>query len=358
MSPRLTWQALTLRLRVPFRLSYGVTETRRSFSVRLAGDEGLGEAAIPPYYGVSDESMIALWASLAASDAAFPDDPADIPAWVGQAGPAPARCAVDLALHDRIGRRAGLPLWQLLGLPPPAPLATCFTIAIDEPEEMARQAQAASAYDTLKIKLGSTDDFARLQAIRAARPDAKLRVDANAGWEVDTAIALVRRLEPLGIELIEQPVSKDDIAGMGAVQAATDIPIVGDESCQSLADVEALAAAGVRGINLKLMKAGGLTHGVAMARRSRELGMKLMLGCMIETSVGVTAMAHLSGLADWLDLDGPLLIANDPFDGLRYDAAGVISLPDRPGIGVRARDLTGFQRQRSWRNLSGLGSDL
>jgi L-alanine-DL-glutamate epimerase-like enolase superfamily enzyme len=334
MRPRLSWQALALRLRVPFRLSYGVTETRRAFSVRLADDEGLGEAAIPPYYGVSDESMIALWEALAGCPAPFPDDPGGIPAWVGDAGPAPARCAVDLALHDRIGRRAGLPLWQLLGLPRPAALATCFTIAIDEPDEMARQAVAAGAYATLKIKLGSDDDIARLQAIRAARPDARLRVDANAGWEVDAAIALARKLEPLDVELIEQPVAKEEIRGMGEVQRATAIPVVADESCQSLADVEALAAAGVAGINLKLMKAGGLTNGVKMARRARELGMRVMLGCMIETSVGVTAMAHLSGLAEWLDLDAPLLIANNPFDGIRYDAHGVISMPDRPGIGA------------------------
>jgi L-alanine-DL-glutamate epimerase-like enolase superfamily enzyme len=330
----LSWQAITLRLRVPFRLSYGVSETRRSFSLRLEGDEGLGEAAIPPYYGVSDESMVTYWERLSSSDAPFPNELSGIPEWIGVAGPAPARCAVDLALHDRIGRRVGLPLWRLLDLPPPPPLATCFTIAIDEPEEMARQALAAGAYATLKIKLGSEDDFARLRAVRAARPEAKLRIDANAGWAAGDAIALVRRLEPLGIELIEQPVRKDDFAGMGQVQRVTDIPVVADESCQSLADVEALAAAGVAGINLKLMKAGGLSGGVAMARRARELGMRVMLGCMIETSVGVTAMAHLAGLADWLDLDGPLLIANDPFDGIRYDERGVISLPDRPGIGA------------------------
>ncbi len=337
MPPRLSWQAFTLRLRVPFRLSYGVTETRRAFGLSLRGEEGRGEAAIPPYYGVSDESMFALWGSLARSNAPFPDDPGGIQGWVGNAGPAPARCAVDLALHDRIGCRSGLPLWRLLGLPRPAPLATCFTIAIDEPEEMARQAVAASAYETLKIKLGSADDFARLQAIRAARPDAKLRVDANAGWDVDAAVALARKLEPLDVELIEQPVRKDDFAGMGEVQRATSIPVIADESCQSLADVEALGAAGAAGINLKLMKAGGMTNGAAMARRARELGMRVMLGCMIETSVGVTAMAHLAGLADWLDLDSPLLIANDPFEGLRYDAHGVISLPDRPGIGAVPR---------------------
>ena len=123
---------------------------------------GSGEAAIPPYYGVSDESMIALWQSLAAGHTAFPDEPAEIPRWIGPVGPAPARCAVDLALHDRIGRLTGLPLWQVLGLPPPTALATCFTIAIDEPEEMARQAKAAEGYAALKIKLGSDDDFARL----------------------------------------------------------------------------------------------------------------------------------------------------------------------------------------------------
>ena len=121
------------------------------------------------------------------------------------------------------------------------------------------------------------------------------------------------------------------------MQRSTAIPVVADESCQTLADVEALAAAGVRGINLKLMKAGGLGPGVKMLRRACDLGMKVMLGCMIETSVGVTAMAHLAGLADWLDLDGPLLIANDPFDGIRYDEHGVIHLPDRPGIGVVPR---------------------
>ncbi len=202
---------------------------------------------------------------------------------------------------------------------------------------MARQAAAVGQYETLKIKLGSEDDLARLGAIRRARPDARLRVDANAGWEPEEAVAAGPRLEPLGLELIEQPVRKEDIAGMGYVQAHTAIPVVADESCQSLADVEALAAAGVRGINLKLQKAGGLAPGVAMARRGRELGMRVMLGCMIETSIGATAMAHLMGLADWVDLDSPLLIANDPFDGIRYDGRGGIHLPQRAGIGAIAR---------------------
>jgi L-alanine-DL-glutamate epimerase-like enolase superfamily enzyme len=342
MTATFTWEPLTLKLRVPFRLSYGVTETRRSFWIRLARDEGWGEAAIPPYYGVSDDSMVAYWQAAACRRDPLPDNLAGIATWLGPSGPAPARCALDLAFHDRLARQAGLPLWQLLGLPPPPALATCFTIAIDAPEEMARQAAAVGHYGTLKIKLGSDDDFARLQGIRLARPDAKLRVDANAGWGRDEAVELLRRLEPLDIELVEQPVRKDDIQGLGYVQSHTAVPVVADESCQSLADVEALAAAGVKGINLKLQKAGGLGPGVRMAQRARELGMSVMLGCMIETSIGATAMAHLAGLADWVDLDSPLLIANDAFDGIQYDMCGGIHLPadsglGRPGIGVRAR---------------------
>ena len=160
---------------------------------------------------------------------------------------------------------------------------------------MARLAGEAAAYPILKLKLGSDDDAARLAAVRAARPDAILRVDANAGWAPQEAIERLREIERFGLEMVEQPVGKDDIAGMGYVQRHTDLPVVADESVQTLADVEALAAAGVRGINLKLQKVGGLGPGLRILRRACELGLKVLLGCMIETSIGVTAMAHLSG---------------------------------------------------------------
>lgn len=332
--PCLSWQAQTLHLRNPFRLSYGVSDTRRSFWLRLAGDAGWGEAAIPPYYGISDESMIAFWAAVAGRADPFPADPAGVSAWVGMDGPAPARCAVDLALHDRLGRQRGLPLWRLLDLPEPRVLPTSFTIAIAEPDEMARLAAEARAFTSLKIKLGSDDDLARLSAVRAARPDAELRVDANAGWSPEEAVAQIRRFERLGLALIEQPTPKDDIAGMGYVQAHTDLPVVADESVRTLADVAALAAAGVAAINLKLQKVGGLGPGLAILRRARELGLQVMLGCMIETSLGVTAMAHLAGLADWLDLDAPLLITDDPFDGVTYDEQSGVHVPERPGVGA------------------------
>lgn len=335
--PRLTWQLSTLHLRNPFRLSYGVSETRRSFWVRLADDAGWGEAAIPPYYGIDDAAMQAVWSAAAVRPDPFPDDPEAITGWIGDAGPAPARCALDLALHDRIGRQRGIPLHALLGLPPPTPLPTSFTIAIAEPAEMARLAAEATRFSILKLKLGSDDDIARLAAVRAARPDAVLRVDANAGWSAAEAVSRLQEIERFGLEMIEQPVAKHDIAGMGYVQAHTALPIVADESVQTLADVEALAAAGVQGINLKLQKVGGLGPGLRILRRARELGLRVLLGCMIETSLGTTAMAHLAGLADWLDLDAPLLISNDPFDGLRYDAGARVQLPARPGIGVVPR---------------------
>jgi L-alanine-DL-glutamate epimerase-like enolase superfamily enzyme len=334
--PHFSYEKLTLNLRNPFHLSYGTSDTRDAFILRLEGNAGLGEGTIPPYYRVDPVAMTALWDHLAKQPARLPDDHAEIAAWVGTDGPPAARCAVELALLDRIGRLRGLPLHALLGLPAPRPLATSFTIS-GEAETMAQQARQARHFSIIKLKLGSGDDVARVAAVRAALPDARLFVDANAGWSRAEALRLVNELNPFNLELIEQPVEKDDIEGMGLVQAATRIPVVADEAAQSLEQVERLAAAGVQGVNLKLMKLGGLLPAVAIANRARELGMRIMLGSMIETSIGATAMAHLIGLAEWLDLDSPLLIGNDPFDGLRYDAAGQVSLPDRPGIGAIAR---------------------
>ena len=336
--PTLTWEPITLKLRNPFRLSYGVDETRTAHWLRLTGDSGWGEGTIPGYYHISDQSMFDCWQAAASRTLPFPDDPAEIPAWVGAEGPAPARCALDLAVHDRIARQRRIPLFALLGLPRPAPKPTSFTIAIDTPQEMARQALAIPRYPVIKVKLGSEDDISRLDAIRRARPDARLRVDANAGWTREEAFEHVRKLEKFNLEMIEQPLAKEDIEGLGLVQARTSIPVVADESLLTLEDVDRLAAVGVKGINLKLMKVGGLAPAVRVLRRAHLLGLRVMLGCMIETSIGVTAMAHLSGLAEWLDLDAPLLISNDPFIGIKIDEFATLNLPDRPGIGVIKND--------------------
>jgi L-alanine-DL-glutamate epimerase-like enolase superfamily enzyme len=340
---RLTWEPITLQLRNPFRISHGTSETRTAHWLRLSGllsaDEGWGEGTIPPYYGVTTEAMAAFWEVAARRPDPLPDDPADIPAFVGMNGPAPARAALDLALHDRLGRLAGQPIHTLLGLPAPRPLLTSFTLAIDEPEAMAAAAAALAGSSVIKLKLGGADgrDVERVAAVRSARPDVTVYVDANAGWSADEAVRLIERMATHGVALVEQPVAKADYAGMGRVQRHCAIPIVADESVQTMGDVERLAAEGVRGVNLKLMKVGGLGPGLAMLRRARELGLRVMLGCMVETSIGATAMAHLMGLADWLDLDAPWLIANDPFDGLTYDETGRVHVPERPGIGVVRR---------------------
>ncbi len=331
---RLSWKKVTLKLRVPFRVSYGVSPTREAYWVRLAGDEGWGEGTIPPYYGVASADMAAYWEKASRKDKPFPDEPEGIAEWVGQDGPAPARCALDLALYDRIGRQRNVPLYRLLDVPAPAPMASSFTVVIDTPEEMARMAGEMKDYGILKIKLGSEDDIARLAAVREARPDAKLRIDANAGWTLEESLRYIEKLEKFDLEMIEQPLPKDQIEAMGEIQKHTDIPVVADESVQTLQDVERLAAAGVQGINLKLMKVGGLTPGLKMLRRAQELGLRIMLGQMVETSLGTTAMAHLTGFAEWVDLDGPLLITNDPFDGVQYDRHAVLTVGERPGIGV------------------------
>ena len=328
-------KTFTLKFHNPFHVSYGVTETRDAFWIRLNGDVGWGEGTIPPYYRVDPSAMTDCWQAASKQTRPFPDEMDHIASWIPD-GPAPARSALELALLDRIGKQRKLPLYQLLNLPKPPSMSSAFTIGIDEPATMAKMARQIADYPLIKLKLGSGDagDEARVAAVREARADARICIDANAGWNVADSIKHIRWLEKYNIEMIEQPVAKDQHAAMGEVQKQTAIPVVADESVQSLEDIEKLGAAGVQGINLKLMKLGGPLMALKCLKRARELKMKIMLGCMIETSIGTTAMAHLAGLADWLDLDAPLLIANDPFDGVRFDRNAKISVPDRPGIGA------------------------
>jgi L-Ala-D/L-Glu epimerase len=334
----ITWEKITLKLITPFRVSYGASMEREAFWIRLADDAGWGEGTIPFYYGIDFADMIATWQAASKKNRPYPDDPQEIEAWVGADGPAPARCGLEIALYDRIARMRGIPLYQLLKLPKPKEIATSYTLSIDTPEEMAKMAAKVLQFRELKLKLGSEQDDECLAAIRAARPDAHLRVDANTGWTVEAAVKRVKVLEKLGIELIEQPVEKHDIRGMGIIQSATEIPIVADESVQTLENVKQLAEAGVKGINLKLMKVGGITPALRILDVARQAGMKVMLGQMVETGIGTAAMAHLSGLADWIDLDVPMLTSNDPFDGVVYDEHAVIHVPERPGIGVKLRE--------------------
>ena len=335
MESRLTWEKITLQLRNPFRIAYGVSEERQAFWIRLINDSGWGEGTIPPYYGVKQEEMESFWQQAAESPKPFPEKCEEICDWIGDTGPAPARCGLDLAFHDRIARLHHVPLYQLLGLPYPKPKPSSFTIALDGPKEMARMASQVDKFPIIKVKLGCDDlDMDRLSRIRAARPDARLWVDANGGWTLDEALRYLADLEANKIEMLEQPLDKEDLDGMGKLQSVTKIHIIADESVQTMKNIEALAAVGVTGVNIKLMKVGGLAPALEMIRRALQLEMKVMLGCMIETAIGTTAMAHLSGYAEWVDLDASALITNDPFKGMTLDDRCTVQIPKREGIGV------------------------
>ena len=346
MRKKIEWVQYELVLKTPFIVSYGSSSTRTAFLIRT-DDGGFGEGTIPFYYGIPFAAMTAAWGRAAGKF--FPETVDEIPAAIEPGIPAPAAAALDIAYHDRLARKLGVGLYALIGLARPAPVPTSYTISLDRPEVMAEAALRVKSFPFLKVKLGTPGkeslDEERIRAIRAARPDARIRVDANAAWDAEGAIALIRRLEKYDLELVEQPTAADDIAGMGRVQKATGLPVVADESVRTLADIDRLHEAGVRGVNVKLMKCGGIAPAVAIARRAKEYGMGVMLGCMVETSAGVSAMAALVSLADWIDLDTPLLTANDPFEGLSYDEKGSLLPTAGFGLGValkkEARGLFG-----------------
>jgi L-alanine-DL-glutamate epimerase-like enolase superfamily enzyme len=242
--------------------------------------------------------------------------------------------AIDVALHDLAGQRLGIPLYQFFGLNPARVPETSFTIGIDKPEVMAARARE-SGLPILKIKVGTGDeDVARIRAIRSAT-QARLRLDANAGWTREQAAELVPQLAEYDVEFIEQPLAREDWEGLRWLKSRVNVPIFADESAQTERDLPKLAGA-IDGVVIKLMKAGGLRGALRTIAVARALDLKIMLSCMVESSVGVTAAAHIAPLADYCDLDGPLLIANDPFVGLRYDGAKII-LPDAPGLGLQPK---------------------
>jgi len=333
-----SWETIQLQLRIPFRLSYGASEQRQAHWIRMRGDEGWGEGTIPPYYNISRQSMLDYWQKQSKRSDPLPERFDEIRDWLDPDGPAPARAAIDLALHDFISRKQGLPLYAAMGLKRQTPKPSSFTISADTPLAMAAEALRVDKFPIIKLKLaGDALDMERLETVRKARPDARLLVDANAGWSQSQAKDYLKFLERLNVELLEQPLGVSEMEAIGELQALTSIPLVADESVRTLQDVKVLQEAGVRGINIKLMKVGGLTPALDMIRWAKGKNMQVMLGCMIETSIGLTAMAHLSGFADWLDLDASLLVTNDPFQGLCFDENATIHVPEKPGLGVTLR---------------------
>ncbi|HEY8745616.1 MAG TPA: dipeptide epimerase, partial [Chloroflexota bacterium] len=245
-----------------------------------------------------------------------------------------AKAAVECALHDLIGKRLGVPLYQLFGLDPTRTPQTSFTIGIADPEEMARKAAVASDYPVLKVKVGTADDVARLRAIRSVRPDARIRVDANAGWSTPReAAGAIERLTQFDVEFVEQPLPPGDPDDLRWLRLHSSLAIFADESCVTAADVHRLAGA-VDGIVVKLAKCGGLRAALLQIHTAHLHGMQVMIGCMIESSVGITAAAHLTPLVEYADLDGNLLVSDDPFQGVRVQH-GRLMLPMSPGLGVQ-----------------------
>lgn len=328
---QLSWEPVTLNLRTTFRIAHGASDQRHNVLVHL--DEGIGEAAAVSYHG---ETQAGIMAYLSKLPAPLGDDPFQIEETLHRLPPGSqaARAAVDIALHDLWGRRLGQPLYRLFGLNPERIPPTSFTIAMDEPAAMAERARN-SGWPILKIKLGSPNDEAMVAAIRGAT-SARLRVDVNGGWSREQAATLIPRLARYGLELIEQPLPIGDLEGLRWLRAQNfGVPLFADESVKTARDV-ALHAGAVDGVVIKIMKSGGLREAWRAIQTARALGMQVMLSCMIETSVGVTAAAHLAPLCDYVDLDGPLLITNDPFQGVSYEGAR-LHLPAGPGLGVVPR---------------------
>jgi L-Ala-D/L-Glu epimerase len=332
---RLRLEPLDLSTRFTFRIARGARQAHENTLVRMEHDglEGLGEAAPSTYYG---ESAATVREALTAWSAHLGEDPFAFDAVSARLdgvlrGHGAARAALDMAMHDWIGKRLALPVWKWLGLDRANTPLSCVTLGLADPAEMERKLETVRDFPILKVKLGGPGDVENLRRIRASY-SGTLQVDANAAWNAADAVRVLHAIAPLGIELVEQPVARDDLAGLKWVRERSPIPVFADESCRTLADIGNLAGR-CDGVNLKLMKTGGLREMLRMIHAARAQGMKVMLGCMVESSLALSAAAQLAPLADHLDLDGHWLLAADPFAGAPGER-GVIALSDLPGLGV------------------------
>jgi L-alanine-DL-glutamate epimerase-like enolase superfamily enzyme len=336
---RMDIEILELRTKHPFIIARGGQSDYRTAWVRLTdrdGHEGWGEAAPSKFYGETAESVAA---ALNFYGSALPDEPFNLEdAEAGWAtmlrGNAAARAALSAALHDLVGKRLGIPLYRLWGLDPCRAPKSTFTIGLDTPERIKLKVREAEQFPILKVKLGTDRDLEILRAIREAT-DKEIRVDANCGWTVKSTIRMLPVLDEFGVTVLEQPLPPEDLDGLAVITAQADIPVIADESCKTVADIPPLVGK-VDGINIKLAKCGGLREALRMIAVARAHGLMVMVGCMIESSLGITAAAHFTPLVDIVDLDGAALLANDPFVGARIDG-GQVTLPSAPGLGVRRR---------------------
>jgi L-Ala-D/L-Glu epimerase len=332
-------QELDLHLKVPFRVAHGTSTVRENVAVRIG--KGYGEAAIVPYYPFSRADVMDYLREL--PDACLPSD--DTEFFLQDAldalpeGPAPARAAADIALHDHWAKSLGLPLYKAFGLNPSRCPVSSTTVGIPESEEALREnARQWRGWPLIKLKLGSgdADNDLDIVSIVAEETGSRICIDANGGWSVPEAAEMIARMERFELVFVEQPIPADDPGDwirLKAMLGSTHPPLIADESLQGIEDIIALSDS-VDGINVKLAKAGGLAPAGALIGLARMLGLKVLLGCMVESGIAVSAAAHLAPLADFADLDGSLLLAENPYPGMSLDL-GKVTLPDTAGLGVR-----------------------
>ena len=332
---KLSHRPLDLHLRHTFRIARGASDVRENLVVEVEDDGrvGRGEAA-PILRYKEDRASAARAVDAMAGRLGDPRAFAQAAGLAAVEGQHSAQAAVDMALHDLAGLRLGAPLYELLGIDPRTAPETSFTIGLDAPDVVVAKVKEAAAYPVLKVKMGSDGDREVLAAVRDTTRQ-RIRVDANEGWTPESAGERLEWLAKIGVELVEQPLPADRLEETRALRRRSPIPFYADESVHRAADIPRLAGA-FDGINIKLMKCGGLAEAMRMIAVARAHGLKVMLGCMIESSLAITAAAHLSPLVDTADLDGNLLVSDDPFEGATV-VAGRLVLPNRPGLGVVPR---------------------
>ena len=336
---RLETRILPLVTRHPFIIARGGSSQYRTVQVILRdadGLEGWGEAAPSRFYGETADSVIAALGvyGQAMPETAFELEDAERVWETMMRGNASARAALSAAMHDLAGKKLGIPVYRMWGLDPSRAPRSTFTIGLDTPERVHAKVMEAAEYPILKIKLGTDRDVEILRTIRNAT-DRELRVDANCGWTVKHAIAMLPVLKEFGVTVLEQPLVPDDLDGLAEIRRRATIPLIADESCLTSADIPRLAGK-VDGINIKLAKCGSLREALRMIAVARAHHMTVMVGCMIESSLAITAAAHFTPLVDIVDLDGAALLAEDPFIGATIQG-GQVRLPSGPGLGVTQR---------------------
>jgi L-alanine-DL-glutamate epimerase-like enolase superfamily enzyme len=334
-------RAATLKLAETFVISRDASDEQETVFVELRHGDVVGNGEGTPIERYDEDGASAV-AYLEECAAVLGDDPFaldEIEARLPEREHVQAaRAALDHALHDLCGKLVGLPVWRLLGLRREGP-PTCWTVWLGDPDDMARRAEkAAPRFQRLKLKLGGGDglDVDRVRAVRGVT-EVPLQVDVNEWWSVDEALDALPQLAGLGVEYCEQPLREGD-DGAAKVKAASPIPIYVDEDCHTLGDV-ALCAERAHGINIKLSKSGGIREAVRMAHAARALGLGVMLGCMSESGLGISAGAQIASLCDFIDLDGNLLLLEDPWPGVEL-VDGRQLPPDKPGLGVTAQAVS------------------